>query len=82
MTRCTRSRIALAESLARREFEARVRALGQAEQARFDRRRELAGAERQRGRLVREGVDDVAPIRPGKAVVQGQEGPRLDGDSR
>ena len=57
----------------RRARTTRARALGQAEQARLHRRRQLAGAERQRGRLVAEGVDDVGAVGPGQAVVQGQE---------
>ena len=44
--------IALAEGLARAQLERGAAAFGQAEQARLHRRRKLAGAERERGRLV------------------------------
>ena len=70
--------VALAEGLAGASSNECARALGQADQARLDRRRELAGAERQRGRLVVEGVDDVGAVGAAQAVVQGQEGAGLD----
>jgi hypothetical protein len=45
----------------------------QAQQALLHGGRQLAGAQRQRGRLVVEGVDDIRAVGAGQAVVQGQE---------
>jgi hypothetical protein len=39
----------------------------------------LPGTERQRGRLVGEGVDHVGTVRPGQPVVQREERPGLNG---
>jgi hypothetical protein len=41
-----------------------ARALLHADQALLERRRQLAGAQRQRGRLAVEGVDDVGAVGP------------------
>ena len=71
-------RVALAEGLARGQREGLVGAFGQADQPRFHRRRQLAGAQRQRGRLVVEGVHHVGAVGPAQAVMQGQEGAGLD----
>ena len=57
--------------------EARA-AFFQAEQARFHRRRELAGAERERRRLRAEGIDEGGAVGVAQAIVQGQERPGLD----
>ena len=57
---------ALAEGFARGEREAAARTLGQPGQAALDRRGQLAVAERQRGRLVVEGVDDARAVRAGE----------------
>ena len=62
--------IALAKSLSGRNVEGRAYALVQPEQALLHGGRQLARAQRQRGRLVVEGVDDVAR-RAGQAVMQG-----------
>ena len=64
--------IALAKSLPGGQLKGRARALLQPQQALLNRRRQLTRAERQRGGLAREGVDDV-PRRAAKAVVQGEE---------
>jgi len=72
-------RVALAEGFAGGQGEGAARAFGQAQQAPLHRRRQLAGTQRQRGRLVGEGVDHVCAIGAGQAVVQGQERPLLNG---
>ncbi len=74
--------IALAKGLAGRYRERRPLALGEPQQALFDRRRQLASTQRQRGRLVVEGVDDIASG-TGQPVVQREKGAGLDhGGSR
>jgi hypothetical protein len=70
--------VVLSEGGAGRQVKSFVCTLGQADQPGLDGRGELAGAQRQRGRLVVEGVDHVGTIRPGQAVVQGQERSWLD----
>lgn len=69
--------IALAESLASGNIERGTHTLVQSEQALFHGRGQLAGPERERGRLACKGVDDVA-CRAGEAVMQSQEGARLN----
>ena len=71
-------RVALAEGFTGRHVEAGARALLQTQQAPLDRRRQLAAAQRQRGRRPTEGADDIA-LRAGEAVMQGQKGSWLDG---
>jgi len=70
--------IALAERLARSKSERRLAAFGEAEQARFDGRRELAAAERKRRRPRREGVDEGDAVGVAQPVVQGDERAGLD----
>lgn len=69
--------VALAKSLALGQLERGACALGQAHQALLHGGRELAVAQRERGRLVGEGVDDVAGGTR-QTVMQGQERTRLN----
>ena len=71
--------VAVAEGFARGQLETLVRTLGQADKARLDGGRQLAGAQRQRRRLVVEGVDDVGAVRAREPVMQREEGAGLDG---
>jgi hypothetical protein len=73
-------RIAHAERAAGRQIEGRMRAFGKAEQTRFDRRRELALAERERRRRAGIGADELDAVGPGEPVMQRQE--RIGADER
>lgn len=57
-----------------RKLEARIRSLRQAQQARFESRSKLSGAQSERRRAVTECVDPVTPVLRGEAVMQGQQG--------
>ena len=73
-------RLARTESLAGGKFYHLVAALLQAQETGFDRGRQLTRPQAQRGGLaVVKGVDDVAAIRTGHAVVQGQKRTGFDG---
>ena len=61
-----------------RQLEGRVAALLHAEQPLLERRRELPGTQRQRGRMPAEGVDQLGTVGAGQAVMQREEGAGLD----
>ena len=65
-------RVALAKRGARWQLESRTRPFRQTQQARLQRRRQFPRAQRQRGRLVAKGIDQVAR-RACHAVVQRQK---------
>ncbi len=70
--------IALAKSLTGRHVKRGARAFGQAQEALLHGGRQLAGAQRQSGGFVGKSVDHI-PRRAGQAVVQREEGARLNG---
>jgi len=71
-------RVARTEGLAGGQLEAPPLAFVQADQAGLERRCQLAGAQRQRGRLGTEGVDHVLPVGARQAVMQGEKRAGLD----
>lgn len=67
-------RVALAEGFRWRQREAALVAIGQTDQAFFEKRRKLARAELQGGRIAAEGRDDVVAVLRRKSVMQRQIG--------